>query len=614
MGEASSDEPGLLRRLELLPDSPGVYLFKDAGGRVLYVGKAKRLPDRVRSYFQPGAAHGPRIARLVEQVSDLEYVATASETEALVLEANLVRSYAPRYNVMLKDDKRYPFLKVTLGQPYPRLEVTRRVVADGSRYFGPYPRVRDLRQLVRSLRRVFPLRSCPDRRLKRGGRPCLFYSIDLCYAPCTDADVRERYQHAVDGLVRFLDGRDRELIREWRREMRQLAAELRFEASAALRDRIARLETLTEQQRLADPERPDLDAIGFAARGERAAAAVFSHRAGAVVGTWRVLARRTQDADPPEVLEMMLMQHYQARRQIAARVLCDPLPREADLLARWLSERAGHRVRIARPRRGDTAALVRAARQNALLFLEEEEALAEARRTRLAPALYALQEALSLPHLPRRIEGYDVSNLQGTNAVASRVVFRDGRPLRSGYRRYRIRTVEGADDFAMLAEVLGRRLQRLGEEPDPRPDLILVDGGRGQVERVARVMREQGVGEIALAGLAKREEEIFLRDRRDPVRLPRSSVGLQLLQRVRDEAHRFAVGYHRHLRGRILEETPLTRIPGVGVARAARLIAVFGSYAGLRRAPEAEIARVPGIGAGLAKRIAATLQRKARDA
>lgn len=602
------------RRLELLPDSPGVYLFRDAGGRVLYIGKAKRLPDRVRSYFQPGAVHGPRIANLVEQVRDLEYVATGSETEALVLEANLVKSYAPRYNVMLKDDKRFPFLKVTLDEPYPRLEVTRRVVADGSRYFGPYPRVKDLRQLVRSMRRVFPLRSCSDQRLRRGGRPCLFYSIDLCLAPCAEKDVRERYQRAVDALIRFLDGRDCELLHEWRREMQRLAAELRFEESAALRDRIARLEALTEQQRFADPERPDLDAIGLATRGKRAAAAIFSHRGGAVVGTWRVLARRTHDADAPEVLRSMLLAHYQGRRQIPERVLCDPLPSETELLAQWLGERAGRRVAITRPRRGDAAALVRAAHQNAQLFLEEEEALAEARRTRLAPALYGLQEALHLTRPPRRIEGYDISNLQGTNAVGSRVVFHDGQPHRSGYRRFRIRTVEGADDFAMLAEVLRRRLQRLPVEKEEPPDLILVDGGRGQVETVARVMVEEGASAIPLAGLAKREEEIFLSGRREPVRLPRSSVALQLLQRVRDEAHRFAVAYHRRLRHRVLDETPLTRIPGVGSRRAARLIAAFGSLTGLRRASVDEIAALPGIGRGLAVRIAAALRRETGDA
>lgn len=604
----------IARRLELLPDSPGVYLFKDAAGRVLYIGKAKRLPDRVRSYFQPGAIHGPRIANLVDQVRDLEYVATGSETEALVLEANLVKSYAPRYNVMLKDDKRFPFLKVTLDDPYPRLEVTRRVVADGSRYFGPFPRVKDLRQLVRSMRRVFPLRSCSDQRLRRGGRPCLFYAIDLCLAPCAERDVGERYRRAVDALVRFLDGRDRELLHEWRREMQRLASELRFEESAALRDRIARLEALTEQQRFADPARPDLDAIGLAMRGDRAAAAIFSHRGGAVVGTWRVLARRTRDAEAPVVLQSMLLQHYQTRRQIAARILCDPLPSEPDLLTRWLGERAGRRVRIHAPRRGDAAALVRAARQNAQLFLEEEEALAEARRERLAPALYALQEALQLTRPPRRIEGYDISNLQGTNAVGSRVVFRDGSPQRGAYRRYRIRTVEGADDFAMLAEVLRRRLRRMQAEQEAPPDLVLVDGGRGQVERVARVMAEAGAEAIPLAGLAKREEEVFLRGRREPLRLARSSAALQLLQRVRDEAHRFAVGYHRRLRRGVLEQTPLTRIPGVGARRAAQLIGAFGSLGGLRRASVDAIAALPGIGHDLAKRIAAALQGEAPDA
>jgi excinuclease ABC subunit C len=426
--------------------------------------------------------------------------------------------------------------------------------------------------------------------------------------------VAGEYARAVAGLTRFLSGHAREVLADWRREMRRLSRELRYEESAERRDRIQRLEGLMEAQRLADPERPDLDAVGFAARGERAAAAVFSHRGGAVVGAWRLLARRAGEAGTPEILEALLTDHYQARQPIPGRVLCDPLPRDPGLLERWLSERAGHRVRLLRPQRGRGAALVAAARENAALFLEEHEALEAARRARLAPALYALQESLGLARPPRRIEGYDISNLQGRDAVGSRVVFRDGRPLKRDYRRYRIRTVQGADDVSMLAEVLARRLRRLGEDPQGVPDLILVDGGRGQVARVARVLADHDARDAALVGLAKREEEIFLPGRREPLRLPRASAALQLLQRVRDEAHRFALGYHHRLRARGLGADPLARIPGVGPRRQADLIRTFGSLAALRRAPPEAIARVPGIGGALAGRIADALRGEAPGA
>jgi len=607
-GESTPHDPQarLREKLRLLPNAPGVYLFKDEQGRVLYVGKAKRLPARVRSYFR-GTAASERTGQLLAQARDLDYLVTASETEALILEASLVKSHAPRYNVMLKDDKSFPFLKIDVGDPFPRLTLTRRIVPDGSRYFGPYTHVKTLRKLLRTLRRVFPLRTCSDRQMRRKRRPCLDYSLGLCPGPCAGLITPEEYRVTVDQLIAFLEGRGQHLLEEWRARMAGLASELRYEESAKLRDEIAGLEQLMESQRMADAQRPDLDVIGLSARGAAAVATILSHRDGSVIATRRVEISRAEQAAAPEIIAAVLADHYRQQRQIPPLLLVSVLPRQAELLERWLSEAAGRRTRIRQPRRGPHAALLRAAEENAHLLLEERELIERGSSERKAAALYAVQEALGLPAAPGRIEGYDVSNLQGGNAVGAKVLFVNGHPLKSGYRRYRIRTVEGADDFAMLAEILGRRLRHLGEGED-RPDLILIDGGLGQVNRAAAVLGKEGQGAIPVAGLAKREEEIYTPARAVPLRLPRTSPALQLLQRVRDEAHRFAVGYHRELRGTRLVRSPLDGIKGLGKTRSAALLARFGGLPGLARAGEEEIRSVPGIGPELARRILATLK------
>lgn len=597
----------LERKLELLPDAPGVYLMKDRRGRILYVGKARRLPPRVRSYFRGAGSGDPRIEKLRGLIRDLEYVVTASETEALLLEASLVRTHAPRFNIDLKDDKSYPYLKLSVAHPFPRLEVTRRLVADGSRYFGPFVHAKDLRKVLRSLRQVFPLRSCSDARLKRGGRECLYYFIDLCRAPCTRRIEEREYRRLVEDLTAFLEGRGASLLRAWRAEMARAAEALRFEDASRLRDDIARLDSLMEAQRVVDPERPDLDAIALATRAGRAAVAVFSHRGGVVVGAWRIAVQRARLATPEEILEAAIARHYQERRAVPALLLVSDPPRNRELIEGWLSERAAARVRIAVARRGPRAKLLLAARENARLWLEELELVARGRHGRAAASVADLQAALELPQAPRRIEGYDVSTLQGGHAVASQVTFVNGQPHKGGYRRYRIRTVEGADDFAMLAEALARRFDRLRAEGGEAPDLVLVDGGSGQVARAARVLADRGFGALPLVGLAKREELLFPRGASRGLRLARSSPGLQLLQRVRDEAHRFAIGYHRRLRGRFLEEGPLAGIPGLGPRRRQAILDHFGGYGGLRAASAEEIGRVPGIGRDLAARVAAAL-------
>ena len=620
---ANGDWPAVIReKLRLLPNKPGVYLFKNGQGKVLYVGKAKRLPARVRSYFAAGRPQAERTMQLLEQVRDFDYLVTQSETEALILEASLVKSYSPRYNVMLKDDKSFPFLKIDIKDPFSRLVLTRRIVPDGSRYFGPYTHVKELRKLLRTLRKVFPLRTCSDRQMRQKKRPCLDYYLGLCPGPCAGLITPEQYRVTVDNLIDFLEGRGQHLLDEWRARMEEHARGLRFEESAKLRDDIAGLEQLMETQRMADAMRPDLDVVGLVVRGGRAMVTVLSHREGAVIASRRVEITRAEQAEPPDMMEAILADHYRQQTRVPPLLLVSVLPRNPDLVMQWLSESAGRKVRVRKPLRGRHAALLRAAEENAHLTLEERELIERGRDARMASEVYALQEAQRLPAAPERIEGYDVSNLQGGNAVGSKVLFVNGRPRKSEYRRFKIRSVEGADDFAMLGEILGRRLRRLSEG-EVAPDLILVDGGVGQVNRAASVLRGEGYAAIPLIGLAKREEEIHLPEpagvapeaaniedsaRRPVVHLPRSSPALQLLQRVRDEAHRFAIGYHRHLRGKRGARSPLERVPGLGRRRAAELLARFGGLDGLARASEEEIRQVPGIGPALSVRILAVLR------
>ncbi len=679
------------QKLKLLPDRPGVYLMKAASGEILYVGKAKRLPARVRSYFR-GEALDPRLRQLRERIRDFDTIVTASEAEALILEANLVRSHRPRYNIELKDDKSYPFIKVTVQQRFPRMSVTRKVIADGSRYFGPFVRVKEMRLVLRSLKRLFPMRTCSDRRLAQGGRPCLEYFIGLCPAPCAGYVDEVTYRETVDRLLAFLEGDDQEVVAHWEARMRDLAAELRFEECARLRDDIERVALLHEQQRMTDLERPDLDVVGLARRGQRAVASIFSHLEGRVVGAWRLAADNAEQASDEDLMRTFLAEHYPGRQRVPPSVVCSRVPSDSDVLANWLSKKAGRRVRFSAPRRGPRAELLRAAAENAALALEEIELIEQGREQRLAASAYELQEALALPAPPVRIEGYDISNLQGGLAVGSQVVFRNGVPYKTGYRRYRIRRKDTPDDFAMLAEMLERRAKYLvlaqagrknaeandgdsaegeadlasepdeqkGEEAVPRggsttegatqpagsvrktaaqpggsvregpaqtpgsvrerraqrdreerkrresrPDLILIDGGRGQVNRAAEVLREAGLGEIPVIGLAKREEEVFLPGQRTPVRLPRSAPGLQLLQRVRDEAHRFAVTYHRQLRARKMRSDPLAQIPGLGAKKRQALLEHFGSLQRVLDADAERMAEVAGIGPKLAAAIMA---------
>jgi len=607
----------LREKLALLPRRAGIYIFRDSRGRVLYVGKAKRLHLRVRSYFRGPMPPDPRLSGLRRRIRSLDWIVTTSEVEALILEDSLIKQYAPRFNIRLKDDKRFPYIKVILGHPFPRLVLTRQVVPDGSRYYGPYTRVRDLRRVLNVLKPVFRLRTCSDRRLADGRRECLQYFIGRCSAPCTRRVEEASYRHQVEPLLAFLEGRGEEVIAALRGRMLAAAEELRFEDSARLRDDLALLSDLLGEQSLTAPTNADADAVGLAFRGDTACAFILHLREGQILGKHHRLLGGVRGADPSEVLRRLLLGIYLHARHVPARILVRQAPGESPEVEAALRARHEGAVEIRPlPSRGGAEHLLKMAEENAHLVLEEEELRVRAARApeggdgpggrsgrggRVDRSVYDLQEALGLSTPPYRIEGYDISNIQASHPVASRVVFQDGKPCKSEYRRYRMARREAPNDFAMMSEVVRRRLARLAEHPQSRPDLILIDGGRGQLEAALESARSLGLGDLPMVGLAKREEELILPDRFEPLRLPRRSLALRLLQRVRDEAHRFAVQYHRHLRARGQERSRLDGVPGIGPARRRALLRQFGSLQAMRAAGVEAVAAVPGIGDRLAQ-------------
>ncbi|MGB9921017.1 MAG: excinuclease ABC subunit UvrC [Moorellales bacterium] len=594
-----------------LPEAPGVYLMRDASGEVIYVGKASSLRQRVRSYIHDPAGQPPKVRALVQHVADLEYIVTDTPVEALVLECNLIKSYRPRYNVNLKDDKAYPYLEVTLNEEFPRLVVTRRRQEDGARYFGPYTNAGALRQTLRLVRRVFPLRTCKAQRWPAGQRPCLDAHLGLCLAPCASRVDPAAYRRVAEDLVAFLEGRGEALLKNLRRRMEEAARETRFEEAARLRDRWQALEEVLAHRRVAFGGEGDRDVVGLAVAGGEAAVQVFTLRGGAVTGRENFFLE-AGESEPGEILRSFLQQYYSRRDEVPAEILLPQEPEDRELLEQWLALRRGRKVKVLVPKRGIKKEQVARAEANATAALELRQKGEERRRFRVE----AVQQALKLPVLPRRIEGYDISHLGGTAAVGSLVVFVDGRPHKAGYRRFRVKEAGRADDYAALREVLRRRLERLAAG-DPGfaspPDLILVDGGRGQVEAAREVLVEAGWPELPVYGLAKAEELLYFPGG-GPLDLGQDSPALQLLQEVRDEAHRFAQSYHHRLRQRETRRSLLEEIPGVGPARRRALLAAFGSVEGLRRASVEEIAAVKGMNRALAARIKAYLEAEAGGA
>ena len=596
-----------------LPPTPGVYLFKDAAGRVLYVGKAKSLSQRVRNYLAGDLAES-KTRELMSRAADLDTILTDTEAEALLLESTLVRQHRPHYNILLKDDKSFPYVRVSVQEEWPRVSVTRQVRNDGARYLGPYTDVKLLRRTLREIRPIFPLRSCRNfEDYRRADRPCLYYHIHRCVGPCTRrAGVDpEDYRRRVDALLLFLSGRDDELTRRLRDEMEEAAAGRRYERAAERRDQLDLLRRARVPQKVVGIGRGDTDVVGLARQERHAAIAVLVLRGGRVVGKESRTLDHAEALGEPELLESSLSQHYLPRRELPRRIVLGAMPAGAEVLAEALARRAGHPVELAAPTRGRERRLVAAAERNAAHALEDDAARAAGRRARHAPEMLELQRVLGLPSPPFRIVCFDISNFGAEGAVAAVVASEGGRPRRGLYRRMRIRR-QGPDDFAMIAEAVTRYWTRVESGELPRPDLVLVDGGPGQLSAARRALDGAGTRPVALLGLAKREETV-VREHAPPLRLPLRSRALRALQRVRDEAHRFGLSYHRLVRGRARLASEIDGVPGVGPKRRRALLRAFGSAAALRGVAPAEIARRAGVPAALAARIAAHLEATAPD-
>ncbi|HLA78249.1 MAG TPA: excinuclease ABC subunit UvrC [Vicinamibacteria bacterium] len=591
-------------KLESLPVRPGVYLFKDASGRILYVGKARVLRDRVRSYFQASRPRDPRLELLIGEIADLDLVLTDTEMEALALENNLIKRHRPHYNVLLRDDKNHPYLKLTLAEDYPRLFVVRRPAEDGNAYGGPFIPASLGRKTAALVHRLFGVRSCKETLNGRRARPCLQYQIHRCLAPCvTEVCSLDRYRRTAEDARLFLEGRTEEVVRRFRTAMEAAAEGERFEEAAGLRDQIRTLERLDTPQKITTTDLEERDLFGFHVEAGKAALQVFAVRDGKVVARDAYLVEGL--AEPEGFLLSAVQQYYGDSRYVPREILLPEALPDRELVQAWLTSRRGTQVRIRVPQRGEKVRLLDLVVRNARLAFELEW---KQPRRQAQMLLRALQDALELEVEPRRIECFDISNIQGSDVVASMVCFADGLPRKSEYRKFRVKGLAGApDDFASMREVVGRRYRRLLEEGKELPDLVLIDGGKGQLGAALQALEELGLGSQPVASLAKKEELIFLPGRPQPVALPHSSPVLQLVQRVRDEAHRFAIAFHRKARSERTLHSELDEIPGIGPARRRKLLSRFGSLRGVRGASLEELAS--SVGAETAARVRAHFER-----
>ena len=613
----------LLPMLEGIPTKPGCYLMKDKTGRVIYVGKAVHLRSRIRSYFHASAGHGRKTEELVAHVADLEWIVVDTELEALILEMNLIKRHRPKYNVRLKDDKRYPYIKIHWADPFPKVSVTRQMVDGGSRYYGPYTSAWAVHETLDVLRRIFPYLTCDRVITGQDPRACLYHDIHLCLAPCIGAVGQDGYRAMIADLCRFLEGQTDEVIARLRKDMALASESQAYEKAAAVRDQLFAIEKVVEGQKVVSQDLVDSDVIAFARDQGDACVQVFFIRAGKLIGREYFVLEGAREADDREVLEAFLTQFYTEAAHVPDRLVLPSEIEEARIIETWLAgRRGGQKVEIQVPRSGPSRALVELAATNAAETLASLRARWEADRSKHVQALAELQTGLGLASPPQRLEGYDISNLQGTAAAGSMVVFELGAPNKRLYRRFTIKSVQGQDDFASMEEVLRRRFHRWlvareeSEKPggklDPAfgllPDLLIVDGGKGQLGRAVQVIEAAGLaGQVAVAGLAKGHEELYLPGRASPIVLPRGSEGLHLIQRLRDEAHRTAQVQHHNQRRKTGLASQLETIPGIGPSRRKALLRAFGDLDSIRRAPVEKLTAVPGITRQLAERVKAEI-------
>ena len=605
--------------LKSVPQEPGCYLMKNDQGKVIYVGKAINLRHRVRSYFHASAGKNPRTSQLVNNIRDIEWIIVASELEALILEMNLIKEYQPYYNVQLKDDKRYPYIKIHWADPFPKVTVTRKVEKDGSRYYGPYINTWAVNQTLDLLRRIFPYLTCSRTITGEDQRACLYYDIQLCTAPCIGRINQEDYRNMLKELGAFLNGRTESIVSKLEAEMKQASSDMNYERAAQIRDQLDAIQKIVEKQRIISTKYTDSDVIAMASLDNTACVQVFFIRGGKLTGREYFLVEDTDQTADQDLLSEAIKQFYDQAPNIPPKILLPREVEEARIISQWLkSQRGGKKVELIVPRRAEKKKLVDMAVENAAAMLTALKTRENSEQERAEGALDDLQNQLKLSSPPMRIECYDISNIGGTALVGSMVVFLKGCPENSHYRHFNIRSVQGPDDYASMEEVLRRRFQRLvlsreergkpGEKPDSSfsslPDLVLIDGGKGQLNRAVEVLREFDLLDtIPVAGLAKRYEEVYLPDEDYPVSFEKNSPGLQLLQRSRDEAHRFAISAHRKRRSRQGLQSSLEKIPGIGPARRRELLKKFHTIQNIRQASVEELSQTPKITLKIAQSI-----------
>ena len=621
-------------RLRITPEKPGVYMLKDARDRVLYLGKAADLRNRVRSYF--GSPHnlGPKIRRMVSRVADFEFIVTDSEAEAIILECTLIKKYRPFYNARLKDDKSYPYLKIDLTEDFPQVYITRRVSQDGSRYFGPFATAGSVRKTLDLLKKLFPYRSCTKTITGKDPHPCLEYHINRCIGPCIGAATKEQYHHVIQQVIMFMEGKTEKVLKDLRTRMQHAADNLEFERAGIYRDQARNIEKVIDEQRIKVQSATghDMDAIGLAEGKDEAWVELFYIRKGKLIGRDHFIMEGTGGDPPGEVLTQFIKQFYQSASRVPPRILIPHPLEEEELILSLLKEKRGGSVRLVRPVRGMLRKLLQMVAENAVQGLSQNRAKWLSNEDAVHQALTELQEELSLPGPPHRVECYDISNIQGTNSVGSMITFQEGFPKPAHYRRFRVQSVEGVNDYAMMQEVLRRRFKRLatlkgkgkaetitsahnGDQAVPAgddswavvPDLVLIDGGKGHLSAALEVFLELGIDFIPLASIAKENEWLYVPQTPEPIILKARSQALYLVQRIRDEAHRFAITYHRKLRSKSSFSSPVDSVPGIGPKRKRMLIRHFGSVKGIRDAGVEDIAAVPGMTRSLAVRLKESL-------
>jgi excinuclease ABC subunit C len=590
-------------KLENLPTQPGVYLLKDEEGKIIYVGKAKSLKNRVKSYFQSGVEH-PRTQALVSRIKDFEILVTDSEMEALILESNLIKEHKPRYNVNLKDDKRYPYIKVTVDEPFPRILVVRRPKKDKAKYFGPYTNAKGMRQSLRLLTKLFPVRSCNhELPSKRKVRLCLDFQIKRCQGPCEGLVSEKEYRQMIEMVLLFLAGKNKVLIEELKRRMDRLAEEENFEEAGRVRDQLKAVESMMQRQKVVEREIIDRDIIAFARDGSDTCMATLQVRDGVLIGRQHFYLKADKNVTDSEVLNSFLKQYYMNAAIIPQQVILPLEVEDKDIIQKWLNEKSEKKVELIIPQKGEKAGLLNLATQNAQLLLMELLIQKKKIKKTVPPSIVALKKDLYLSTFPRQIVAFDISNLGPSDAVGSLVFFEDARPKKSEYRKFKIKTVEGQDDFAMMEEVVRRYFYRLLEEKIKLPDLVLIDGGKGQLTSALKVLNEMGIMEINVIGLAKRLDEIFLPGKESSLMIPRSSSSLRLLQRIRDEAHRFAITYHRGLREKKITKSELDELEGIGRIRKKSLLSKFGSVEAIKGASLDELSNTEKITKKVAEKV-----------